>query len=223
MRTTSQKGARSREAIINATLICIARQGVTAVTHRSIAKQAGVPHSLTTYFFSSLNELIGVAFEYYVNIADSDSQSIKRSTEQYLASIDARDRAAPLKRPEIIAHLGRLLTDFVLHVSTVHSVGIAVELSILYAYRGDDALRHMALAHREKHVAELAELILQLTPDRVDDAFVDASLLLSLLHKLELDCLNHPDLPQRELASREISRLLSLMFAIDGVQHKLVA
>ena len=41
----------------------IAEQGVRGATHRSIAARAGMPTSTTSYFFSSLDELIAAALE----------------------------------------------------------------------------------------------------------------------------------------------------------------
>ncbi|MGL1576700.1 TetR/AcrR family transcriptional regulator, partial [Vibrio parahaemolyticus] len=43
------------------TLEIIAEKGISAVTHRSVAAAAGVPHSSTTYFFASLDDMIGEA------------------------------------------------------------------------------------------------------------------------------------------------------------------
>jgi DNA-binding transcriptional regulator YbjK len=212
-RTTSVKGERSRQAIINATLVCIAKHGLNSVTHRAIAKEAGVPHSLTTYFFSSLNELIAVAFERYVNASSADSLAILDEISKYLDTLDPATHARAENRHQVLEHLTAMLAGFVLHGAVEPSLGVAVELNVLYTYRDGGTLRYMAMAHREKLVAEIAEIVLKLAPERINDAFIDASLLLSLLHKLQLDCINLPEAPPRDLITREIGRLLTLMFA----------
>ncbi|MGC8074005.1 TetR family transcriptional regulator, partial [Salmonella enterica] len=39
------RGRARRELLLNATLEIIAEKGISAVTHRSVAAAAGVPHS----------------------------------------------------------------------------------------------------------------------------------------------------------------------------------
>ncbi|KZE33969.1 TetR/AcrR family transcriptional regulator [Microbacterium sp. T32] len=60
-RSMRARGRARRELLLNATLEIIAEKGISAVTHRSVAAAAGVPHSSTTYFFDSLDDMIGEA------------------------------------------------------------------------------------------------------------------------------------------------------------------
>ena len=53
-----QKGARRREDLLQATLRLIGARGADTVTHRAVAKEAGVPLSATTYYFASKEELL---------------------------------------------------------------------------------------------------------------------------------------------------------------------
>lgn len=55
------RGRARRELLLDATLAIIAERGIAGVTHRSVAAAAGVPHSSTTYFFDSLDDMIGEA------------------------------------------------------------------------------------------------------------------------------------------------------------------
>jgi DNA-binding transcriptional regulator YbjK len=56
--TNVPKGAARREHILRATLELIGEHGSDAVTHRAVAKRAGVPLSATTYWFDSKEELL---------------------------------------------------------------------------------------------------------------------------------------------------------------------
>ena len=56
--TNVPKGAARREPILRATLELIGEHGSDAVTHRAVAKRAGVPLSATTYWFDSKEELL---------------------------------------------------------------------------------------------------------------------------------------------------------------------
>jgi DNA-binding transcriptional regulator YbjK len=51
-----------RQRIIDATLRVITDIGVSGLSHRRIAKAAGVPLSATTYYFGTMDELLEAAF-----------------------------------------------------------------------------------------------------------------------------------------------------------------
>jgi DNA-binding transcriptional regulator YbjK len=51
------KGEARREALLDAVLRVLEREGPGAVTHRSVAAEAGVPVSAATYYFSDLDDL----------------------------------------------------------------------------------------------------------------------------------------------------------------------
>ncbi|WP_093263470.1 TetR/AcrR family transcriptional regulator [Thermostaphylospora chromogena] len=55
------KGQRRRAEIIDATLRVVCRDGAAGVTHRTVAREAGVPASLTTYYFATLDDLLVAA------------------------------------------------------------------------------------------------------------------------------------------------------------------
>ena len=63
---TTGKGRQNdptrRQRIVDATLEVIAAYGIAATTHRRIAGEAGVPLGSVTYYFESLEALIGAAF-----------------------------------------------------------------------------------------------------------------------------------------------------------------
>ncbi|WP_236790566.1 TetR/AcrR family transcriptional regulator [Amycolatopsis sp. GM8] len=52
------RGERRRQDLIEATLRVIERDGVAGVTHRTVAAEAGVPTTSTTYHFANLDELL---------------------------------------------------------------------------------------------------------------------------------------------------------------------
>jgi TetR/AcrR family transcriptional regulator, regulator of biofilm formation and stress response len=66
-RTRQARGERRCDAILEAALDVIAEHGVSAVTHRAVATQAGVPLASTTYYFESLDELLEAALLKFVN------------------------------------------------------------------------------------------------------------------------------------------------------------
>ena len=61
------RGAR-RLLLLQTTLRLIADDGIDAVTHRSVAEAANVPLGSTTYWFSSRQEMLREALEYFARL-----------------------------------------------------------------------------------------------------------------------------------------------------------
>ncbi|WP_026423433.1 TetR/AcrR family transcriptional regulator [Actinokineospora inagensis] len=62
---STPKGERRRHALVEAAVELLAEGGFDAVRHRAVAERAGLPLASTTYYFQSLDELIGAAIEYH--------------------------------------------------------------------------------------------------------------------------------------------------------------
>jgi TetR/AcrR family transcriptional regulator, regulator of biofilm formation and stress response len=69
------RGQRRRAQIIDATLRVVRRDGAAGVTHRTVAKEAGIPTSLTTYYFATLDDLLVAAL---TSVADSYTERIQK-------------------------------------------------------------------------------------------------------------------------------------------------
>ena len=67
-----------RAAIIEATIRLIGREGVDGITHRAVAREAGVSLSSTTYHFASRDEIVSDALRH---VADLEIQRIARDAE----------------------------------------------------------------------------------------------------------------------------------------------
>ncbi len=132
------RGERRRAQIIEAALAVVNRDGAAGVTHRTVAKEAGIPTSLSTYYFDTLDDLLvaaltSVAEEYTARIRqiiDSDDEKLPRLAqlisetagpgreralaERELCTLAARrESLRPVARGwrEDVAELGRTLTD----------------------------------------------------------------------------------------------------------------
>ena len=58
------KGERRRHALVSAAADLLCEGGFDAVRHRAVARRAGLPLASTTYYFSSLDDLVVNAVEY---------------------------------------------------------------------------------------------------------------------------------------------------------------
>ncbi len=97
-RTRAEQRAERRRAIIDAALRIIASRGLPAVTHRTVAREAGVPLAATTYYFASKDEILSEALE-----------SLAAVEVDRLEALTANVVAATQSRAELAAALGEAL------------------------------------------------------------------------------------------------------------------
>lgn len=69
------RGERRRAEIIDATLAVVTRDGAAGVTHRTVARQAGITTSLSTYYFATLDDLLVAAL---TSVADTYTARIRQ-------------------------------------------------------------------------------------------------------------------------------------------------
>ncbi len=81
------KGERRRDALISAAAELLCEGGFDAVRHRAVARRAGLPLASTTYYFSSLEDLIVQAV---THIGARET----RQLEQRVAAVARRRRGA---------------------------------------------------------------------------------------------------------------------------------
>lgn len=61
---STPKGERRRQALVSAAAELLAEGGFDAIRHRAVAERAGLPLASTTYYFTSLDDLITAAVEH---------------------------------------------------------------------------------------------------------------------------------------------------------------
>ncbi|MCK2236486.1 MULTISPECIES: TetR/AcrR family transcriptional regulator [unclassified Crossiella] len=61
---STPKGERRRHALIEAAAALLAEGGFDAIRHRAVAERAELPLASTTYYFSSLDDLVAAAIEH---------------------------------------------------------------------------------------------------------------------------------------------------------------
>ncbi|MEV3902774.1 MULTISPECIES: TetR/AcrR family transcriptional regulator [unclassified Mycobacterium] len=81
------KGERRRYALVSAAADLLCEGGFDAVRHRAVARRAGLPLASTTYYFSSLDDLITKAVE-HVGTREADE------LQQRVAVLSRRRRGA---------------------------------------------------------------------------------------------------------------------------------
>ncbi|MDT0330161.1 TetR/AcrR family transcriptional regulator [Nocardiopsis lambiniae] len=82
----------------------IERDGVAGVSHRVVSQEAGLPSSATTYYFSSLGDLLTAAL---TSVMEEDSRRMRR-----LSSGGDRRRDLAVLLSEVVKEPGRLLAEY---------------------------------------------------------------------------------------------------------------
>lgn len=110
---------RRRTQILKAALRLIGREGREAITHRAVAKEAGVPLGSTTYYFESRDDLLAQALQQMaaeqiakyeslgpeLSALDSPAKLAKRLLADLLTA--AKDRTAFIAEYELWLEAGR--------------------------------------------------------------------------------------------------------------------
>lgn len=115
----AEQRAERRGAILDATVRILGCKGLGAVTHRAVAREAGVPLAATTYYFSSKDELITEAVDLLV--ADEVAQLAERAAALG-EDVGSPERAAAALVSVLVpdrAGVGAQLAKFELYLEAV--------------------------------------------------------------------------------------------------------
>ena len=113
------KGEKRRFALVSAAADLLCEGGFDAVRHRAVARRAGLPLASTTYYFSSLDDLIAKAVE-HVGIREAqqlrervDTLSRRRrgaeSTADVLVDLLVGDGPGPRDNEQLISRYERYI------------------------------------------------------------------------------------------------------------------
>ncbi|SDF57478.1 transcriptional regulator, TetR family [Lentzea fradiae] len=103
------RGEKKRRAIVEATLRVIERDGISGVTHRSVAREAGVPTTAPTYYFATLDDLLIATLLWTAEAVCDDMLRIVASggTAREIAEVIARS---------VDENRGRTLAEYELYL-----------------------------------------------------------------------------------------------------------
>lgn len=103
------RGEKKRRAIIEAALRVIERDGVAGVTHRSVAREAGVPTTAPTYYFATLDDLL------IATLLWASEESCDEMLRTMARGGSAREVAATLAKA-VNTNRGRTLAEYELYL-----------------------------------------------------------------------------------------------------------
>ncbi len=179
------RAERTRERILEAALRVVARGGVDEVTHRSVAKEAGLTHGTLTYHFKSRDDIVLAAFRNYI--------------ANYLEMLEALF--------EERAEGGWTVEDFSVELQTRqlrHREMLAAEYElILYAARNEELAREYQRWQRRME-SEIAEVLEEQGAAHPREA---ARIIMGLTRAFELACLTEPNKKPEDLG-HQLERIM---------------
>ncbi len=187
---TLPKGEQRRRSLLEAALRVIARGGVEALTHRSVAAEAGVSHGATTYHFASRDEIVLEAFRHYI---ETVAQTLEAALEDLV----------PGSETSIVD----FLVGFQQREFAEPELVLAEYELILYAARNEVLAREYRAWERSL-CARLAEGLEACGSPRPMHA---ARIVMGVFRAFELERLTHPDAQPEDLRKRLETLLPSLL------------
>ena len=101
------KGVRRQYALVSAAAELLCEGGFDAVRHRAVARRAGLPLAATTYYFSSLDDLIVKAVEHIDALESQQLREVQRRILQQRtdAVVKVVERCGRSLRAELVPAL----------------------------------------------------------------------------------------------------------------------
>lgn len=193
-RRLSRRGRERKIEILDAALRIVGRDGLAALSMRSLALEADMPLGATTYYFNSKTALIAEAFRLH---ASRETERVLHAVGQLPAQPSARQ-------------VSDQLTSFLLGGLTEYRRQLISEYELLVGATREPELASLSRSWQEPMRRELRSVAKKLGSAK---PAVDAQLLLGLLAGLEVDHLSaEPDASEQAEIRAVVRRAVGALF-----------
>lgn len=180
-----------RQAILEAALSIIVREGIRAVRHRAVAREAKVPLSATTYYFKDISDLIADTFTLFAERALE--QVVEPFRDQAFSLIDdfrAKAEKGDAHREQLVDSLARMTTLFILDEITNRRDHLVAEQAFIQEAILDARLRDLADLYLKQLTGLLVEACQAFGSANPE---LDGELVHSYISAIEVRLLTHPE------------------------------
>lgn len=178
----SARREQTRQRLLDAVITRIAEGGLKAVTHREVARQAGLSPTITSHYFSSRAAMIDAAF---ARFRERGNRERETTWSACMALVDRLDAGAD--RAAITEELAILAARYVCSGGDERSERLAFEMAILFEPRLDP---DMVKAVREHLAAIRAPAVTFCQRFGAREPENDASILVGAMLRLQHERLN---------------------------------
>ncbi|HCE41063.1 TetR/AcrR family transcriptional regulator [Alloalcanivorax profundimaris] len=209
-RKTRRAGSEQRrQAILDAALNIIVTDGIRAVRHRAVAREADVPLSATTYYFKDISDLIADAFTLF---AERALENVVRPFRDQAFALIQEFQGDGASRETLIESLAQVTTAFMLDELNNRRDHLIAEQAFLQEAILDPRLRELADLYLEEMGTLLVgacEAIGSPTPE------LDAEVIHARIMALEVRLLTHPELASEASVKTRMRHLLEKLVPHD--------
>lgn len=182
-RKASRRGSEQRrQAILDAALRLIVRDGVRAVRHRAVAAEAGVPLSATTYYFKDIDDLITDTFAQFVEHSAAYMANFWDSTQDVLQELVGRLDGSIDARRQVADEIAGLAVEYVQQQLLTRRDHLMAEQAFQQEALLNPRLHQLLRAHRRillQGVTQFFEVLGSQQPEQ------DATLLTAIIERME--------------------------------------
>ena len=183
--TAINKKAEKREIakskILTATLDLIARKGLAALSHRSIASEAGVQLAMTTYYFGTIDNILVAAFDEYCASMEPVNADL-RQAQRALLSRSVDSHGALKDRQQYIEGVAEIFAQLIDTGPTARLRQLRIECQYLYEQHPSGALAEKIQSYNDWLSSIAREFI---EPLGTDDPDLDAQMFMWMVQCLE--------------------------------------
>ena len=186
-----------RQAILEAALNIIVKDGIRAVRHRAVAREADVPLSATTYYFKDISDLIADTFTLFAERALKEVIEPFKQQAFALLSQFSRDSLADAdERQRLIDMMGKMNT---------RRGHLVAEQAFMQEAIMDSRLRELADLYLQQ---QLESLIIATELFGSEHPRLDAELILMAMISIEQRLLVHPEKIEQSFVEVRMCNLL---------------
>jgi DNA-binding transcriptional regulator YbjK len=182
-RKASRHGSEQRrQAILDATMRIIVRDGVRAVRHRAVAAEAAVPLSATTYYFKDIDDLITDTFAQFVERSAAYMAKFWSSTQGLVQEQVGRLDGSAEARRRLADEIAGLAVEYVRNQLLSRRDHLLAEQAFQQEALLNPRLRGLVRAHQQillQGVSHFFEVLGSQQPEQ------DAKLLTSIIVRME--------------------------------------
>ncbi len=200
-------GIERRQALLEATLRLVAREGIRAVKHRAVASEAGVPLAATTYYFDSIEQLLTESFRFWTQTKDVHMAQYSQSLAEHLPAVAAAPAGSP-ERSELAGKIRDATVDYVLQQARMTDDRV-IELAFKHEALRSEALRQLVIEQDQRFVDNVLAM-LSATGNRDPDS--EAEIILAVILRLEQQAVINSidEVKIGKVITRQIERVLEV-------------
>lgn len=211
-RKPAREGSEQRrQAILDAAMRIVVRDGVRGVRHRAVAAEAGVPLSATTYYFKDIEDLLADSFARYVERSAAHMAKLWASSEEMLRQLLAATDQTAEARGRLADAIARMTADYVRKQLNTRRDYLMAEQAFRQEALLTPRLAGLVLSH-QRILHEGACQMLRVLGSRCPEQ--DAQVLTALIGQMEYQALLAPDPAAEDTGMLEIlTRYMHLVLA----------